>query len=282
MTTKPIYRSPAGKAGIMSLYDAVLARWPVPYETCDLPTRHGQTFVVASGDKAAPALVLLHGSASNAVSWVGDATSYSRHFRVYMPDLPGEPGRSAENRPAWDGPGFAEWLEDVLDGLKIQKAAILGISQGGWTALKFAVTFPERVTRLVLLAPAGIAHTRPGFILKAVLFSMLGGWGIQRLNRLVYGRQTIHPEALKFMTAIHTHFRARREKEYLFSDEELKRLSMPTLFLGGMEDALIPVEAAAARLEKLLPEFEARLIPGGGHALINLSEIILPFLKRGG
>jgi pimeloyl-ACP methyl ester carboxylesterase len=134
------------------------------------------------------------------------------------------------------------------------------------------------VTRLVLLAPAGIAPTRPGFIFKAVLFSILGGWGVQRLNRLVFGRQTIHPEALKFMTAIHTHFRARRGKEYLFSDEELKRLSMPTLFLGGMEDALIPVEAGAARLGKLLPEFKARLIPGMGHALINLSELTLPFL----
>ena len=278
MNTESIYKSPAGKSQIMAFYDAVLARWPVPYETFNLPTRHGETFVIASGEKSAPPLVLLHGSASNAVSWVGDVPEYSQHFRVYAVDLPGEPGKSAENRPAWDGPGFAEWLEDVLDGLKIQKTALLGISQGGWTALKFATTRPERVTRLVLLAPGGVMPTRPAFILKAVILSMFGRWGAERINRIVFGKQPIHPEAVKFMDAIMTHFKARIGKEYLFSDDELKRLNMPTLLIGGTEDALIPMESVIPRMQKLVPQLKAVLIPGMGHALINMAERIIPFL----
>jgi pimeloyl-ACP methyl ester carboxylesterase len=249
MNTESIYKSPAGKSQIMALYDAVLARWPVPYETFNLPTRHGETFIIASGEVSAPPLVLLHGSASNAVSWVGDVPEYSQHFRVYAVDLPGEPGKSAENRPAWDGPGFAEWLEDVLDGLKIQKTALLGISQGGWTALRFATTRPERVTRLVLLAPGGVMPARSSFILKAILLSMLGRWGAERINRIVFGKQTIHPDAVKFMDAILTHFKARIGKEYLFSDDELKHLNMPTLLIGGTEDALIPMESVMPRMQ---------------------------------
>jgi pimeloyl-ACP methyl ester carboxylesterase len=278
MSTQSIYRSPAGKSQIMALYEAVLAHWPVPCQTFSLPTRHGDTFVIACGESSAPPLVLLHGSASNAVSWVGDVTEYSRRFRTCALDLPGEPGKSAENRPAWDDLSFAEWLEDVLDGLKVQKTALLGISQGGWTALRFATARPERVSRLVLLAPAGVMPTRPAFILKAVLLSMTGRWGAERINRLVFGDQPIHPEALKFMNAILTHFKARLGKEYLFSDDELRRLDMPTLLIGGAQDALIPMETVIPRMQRLVPQLQAVLIPGMGHALVNLSGQIVPFL----
>jgi pimeloyl-ACP methyl ester carboxylesterase len=278
MNTAPIYKSAPGKSHIMALYDAVLARWPVDYETSTIPTRHGKTFVIASGEKSAPALVLLHGSASNAVSWIGDVAVYSRCFRVYAVDLPGEPGKSDENRPAWEGLGFAEWLEDVLDNLKIQKTALLGISQGGWTALRFATVHPERVTKLVLLAPGGVSSARASFILSAIPLSFLGRWGAERINRIVCGKQPIHPETVKFMDAILTNFKARRGKEYLFSDEELKRLDIPTLLVGGTEDALIPIESVVPRLQKLVPQLKVDLIPGMGHVLVNLAERISPFL----
>lgn len=278
MNTPSIYKSPAGKNELMALYDAVLARWPVAYDTYKLPTRHGDTFIIASGEKSAPPLVLLHGAASNAVSWVGDVVAYSQHFRVYAVDLPGEPGRSAENRPSWHGPAFAEWLEDVLDGLKIPKTALLGISQGGWTALRFATLRPQRVTKLVLLAPGGVVATRPSFIWKAIFLSMFGRKGAERINRIVIGKPHMHPEAVKFMDAILTHFKARIEKEYLFSDDELKRLTMPTLLIGGAEDALFSMESVIPRMKKLVPQLKSELIPGMGHALINLSGQIIPFL----
>jgi len=278
MNTVSIYKSPAGERQIMALYDAVLARWPVAHETSSLPTRHGSTFIIASGEKSAPPLVLLHGAASNAVSWVGDVAHYSSYFRVYALDLLGEPGKSAQNRPAWDGPGYAEWLEDVLDGLKIQKTDLLGLSQGGWTALKFATDHPGRVGKLVLLTPGGVMPTRSAFILSAIVYSMFGRWGAAKINQKVFGKQVVHPEAVKFMDAILTHFKARIGKEYLFSDDELKHLDMPVLLIGGTEDIIFPMERVIARLQKLVPNLEALLIPGAGHALINMSGLVIPFL----
>ncbi len=56
MNIQSIYKSPAGKREIMALYDAVLARWPVAHETFNLPTRDGDTFIIASGEKSAPPL----------------------------------------------------------------------------------------------------------------------------------------------------------------------------------------------------------------------------------
>jgi pimeloyl-ACP methyl ester carboxylesterase len=280
MAAQSIYKSEAGKQEIMALYDAVLARWPVPYETCRVPTRHGDTFAIASGDSFAPALILLHGSASNAVSWVGDVAEYSRHFRVYALDLPGEPGRSSENRPSWQGLDFVEWLEDVLDGLHISRAALVGLSQGGWTALRFATVHPERVSKLVLLAPGGIMPARTSFLLKAIFYSMLGRKGAEKINRIVMGKEPIHPEAVRFMDAIMTNFHSRIEKEYLFTDEELKRLTMPVLLVGGSEDAIVPIEKVIPRMQKLVPQLKPDLLPGTGHVLVNLAGRIIPFLME--
>lgn len=53
MNTKPIYKSPAGRREIMAFYDAALARWPVAHQTFTIPTRHGDTFLIASGEKSA-------------------------------------------------------------------------------------------------------------------------------------------------------------------------------------------------------------------------------------
>ena len=278
MNTTSIYKSPEGEREIMTVYDATLARWPVPYDALRLPTRHGETFVIASGEKAAPPLVLLHGANSNATAWIGDVVQYSRAFRVYAVDILGEPGKSAPNRPAWDSPAYAEWLQDVLDALKIQKTALLGISQGGWTALKFATANPERVAKLVLLTPGGVVPTKPSFLLRAIVLSMMGRRGAEAINRIVFGKQPIHPDAVKFMNIIMTNFRARIEAEQIFSDEALKRLTMPTLLLGGMQDALRPNDKIAARMKKWMPNLTAILIPGVGHVLHNTAAQVMPFL----
>lgn len=123
--------------------------------------------------------------------WAGDVIDYSRHYRVYAVDLPGEAGKSAANRPAWDSPAFAEWLEDVFNGLQIEHAALVGISQGSWTALKFAVVRPERVDKLVLLAPGGIVADRPSFLIRAIGLTLLGKWGIKRMVRALFADQPI-------------------------------------------------------------------------------------------
>jgi hypothetical protein len=158
------------------------------------------------------------------------------------------------------------------------RISCVSTSSRRWTALRFATTHPDCISRLVVLAPSGIAPTRPSFILKAIALSMFRRWGAERINRIVFGKQTIHPEAVRFMDAIMTYFKARKGKEYLFSDEELQRLDMPTLLIGGTDDALIPMETVVPRMQKCVPQLQYLLIPGMGHALINLSAQIIPFL----
>jgi pimeloyl-ACP methyl ester carboxylesterase len=281
INTQSIYKSPEGEKAIMALYDSVLERWPVPYETLNMSTRHGNTFAIVSGEKVAPPLILLHGAGTNSTMWVGDVAEYSRHYRVYAVDLLGEPGKSASNRPVWDGPAYAEWLDDVLDALKIEKTTLVGLSQGGWTALKFSVYKPERVEKLVLLTPGGITPDRMSFVIRVVPLLLLGRWGIKRVNRMLFADQPIPDKVEEVLTLIYTHFKPRLGVLPIFSDEELKRLTMPVLLVIGAEDALRDAEKIVRRMKGLLPDLTAKIIPKAGHALINTTVQIMLFLTAG-
>lgn len=279
MNNPVLYRSEAGMNEVMGFYDGILGHWPVAHQEITVPTRYGDTFVIACGDASAPPLVLLHGASSNAVSWIAEAAVYSRHFRVYAVDIIGEPGRSAPARPPWTGPAYLEWLEDVLDGLKLQRTSLLAISQGAWIALKFATGHPERVQKLVLLTPAGITSARWSFMLRAIPLAMLGKRGAQACNRIVFGRQAIHPDVLKYMNSIMTHFRPRLGNALLFTDAELQRLDMPVFLMLGEQDALYPSRQVAGRLARLVPGLQVLLDPDMGHVLFGVADRVLPFLQ---
>lgn len=278
MTLPSIYTSRAGERAVLALYDAALARWPVPYTTRHIATRHGRTFVIESGAESAPPLVLLHGAGSNSAMWAADVADYSRHYRVLALDLPGEPGRSDPHRPRWEGPAYVEWLDDVLAALQLEAITIIGLSQGGWTALKFAVARPEQVTALALLSPGGITRDKLSFVVRALPLMLMGRWGIQRLQRLVLASQSIPPEIEASMTASMTHFKARIGALPIFSDAELQRLTMPVHLVMGARDALRDAASITARMQRVVPHVTATIIPQAGHAVVNARIYVLPFL----
>ncbi|MCL4504832.1 MAG: alpha/beta hydrolase [Chloroflexi bacterium] len=276
--SKSIYRSPAGEKAVMALYDAVLAQWPVQHETLHIPTRHGETFVIASGNLSDPALVLLHGAGSNSAIWGADVVKYSRRRHVIAVDLPGEAGRSTPSRPSWRSPAYAEWLDDMLNALGLQQPTLIGISQGGWTALKYATWKPERVARLVLMCPGGVTPDRLSFVFKAVPLSLLGHKGVEHITRSLFGDQPVPREAREYTHLIMAHFKARVGALPVFTDDELRRLTMPALLLLGARDPLRPSARIAARMQRLLPQLNTVMIPKAGHILTDTAHYIMPFL----
>src|SRR5262249_6312280 len=169
-------------------------------------------------------LVLLHGSGANAAMWMSEIETWAKSFRVFAIDIIGEPGVSAASRPALDTDAHALWLGDVLQKLGLARASIVGISLGGWLAIDFAARHPDRVVCLVVLCPSGIGRQRVSFIFKAMTLKFLGRAGRRRMLALLAGRtppqQASHNSRVAaMMTVIFKHFRYRREKVPLFSDD---------------------------------------------------------------
>jgi pimeloyl-ACP methyl ester carboxylesterase len=275
------YKSVQGQRLVKDLYDKTLANWPVPYETFNINTRYGNTFVIGSGEKTAKPLILLHGLSANAVSWIGDIRKYAELFRTYAIDIPGEPGRSAAQRPKWNSPAYAEWLEDVLNYLNINKPSIVGVSYGGWITLKFAVYHPECVEKLVLVSSAGIIPVKPAFLIQSRMLSLMGDWGARKQNRILLGEQNIPRGMLQSMDTTMTHFKSRQGNMPIFTDDELKRLTTPVLLLGGLKDSVQNINKVANRLKKLSPDITINIFPEEGHILLNSASVIIPFLISG-
>ena len=274
-----IYRTEAGGEEIRRRYRDALSGWPVPAEHLCVPTREGETFVVASGPTDAPPLLLLHGSGTNAVMWMGDVAAWAVHFRVYAVDLIGEPGLSAPSRPPLTSDAYTGWLDDVLGELGLTRVSVVGASLGGWLALHYATRRPGRVERLVLLCPGGIGRQKMAWLVKAVLLRPFGRWGLRRTMESVTGLRLPRTQAfLDSMTLTFTQFKPRKERLPVASDDALHRLEMPVLVIVGEHDAMLDSRDTRRRVECHVPEATVIFLPGVGHAIVGQTKPVLDFL----
>ena len=279
-----IYRSEAGASAVRERYLAFLERWPVPNERLVVPTREGDTFVLACGPKGAPALLLFHGSGANATMWLGDIGEWSTQFRCHAVDMIGEPGLSAPSRPKLGTEAYTLWLDDVLKGLGVERAAIVGVSLGGWLALDFATRRPERVTKLALLCPGGVGRQKSGWMLFLPLL-FLGAWGRRRMRARILGRGfgNDSPEARAmgdFASLVFTHFRPRTGRLPVFGDKALRALGMPLLAIVGAKDVLLNSQQTKSRLERNAGNADVRLLPDAGHLILGQTRAVAEFLLR--
>jgi pimeloyl-ACP methyl ester carboxylesterase len=281
---RPIYKSEKGRAEVEAKYREILAFWPVANTQKTVPTREGDTFVIASGPENAPPLLLLHGSAANASSFIGDVATWSKAFRVYAIDMIGEPGFSAPSRPRLASDRYVLWLDDVLSALSLTRISIVGISLGGWLALNYATERPERIEKLALLCPGGIGRQK-NFLRKALPLMLLGPWGARKVREMVFGKASAATSPLQgrmrdFMQSIFANFRPRIERLPVYSDDALKRLTMPVLAIVGGRDALLDSEDTKRRLARNVPQADIRYLPEVYHYIPGQTEAIFDFLSK--
>jgi pimeloyl-ACP methyl ester carboxylesterase len=217
--------------------------------------------------------------------WLPDIEAYAQRLRLYAVDVIGESGASAPSRPPLGSAFYVEWIDDVLDGLNLDRVAFVGVSLGGALALDYAARRPQRVDRLVLLAPSGIGRQRSGFLIKAVILQLLGDSGRRRLLSSALGVPEgppgPHDQALfEFTLLIFKHFRPRIDRVPLADDTTLARLVPLTLVIAGAQDAMLDSNDTARRLSACAPNVDMRLLPDTGHYLPGQAGTVLEFLTR--
>jgi len=285
MSTPPsMFKTPAGQARYFAAYDATLALWPVPVESFDIPTSFGTTHIHACGPEDAPPLLLLPGQAISSTMWHPNIGALSQSYRVYALDILGDMGKSIQIRPFKQPTEFADWLTDVLDELHVEKAHAAGLSYGGFIALRLALSFPERVRKLVLLAPVSLLSIRPVFFLR-MMGVLIPGLSLASKKKLIMGTAppNVTPAIQQMMTT--TDFRYSMYLPPTFTDDQLRQLKTPTLLLFGDQEVIYNYKTALTRAKTLIPHLETAIIPGAGHAsnfdqpeMVNRH--ILEFLKE--
>ncbi len=287
------FRSQAVKDSCLAYLDSLVAKqWPIESETRTVPTTFGLTFVRISGPASAPPLVLLHGAGSTSLMWAPNIEALSAEYRTIAVDQIGEFGRSICTRPPQSMDDLLSWMNELFDGLELRGSFNLaGLSYGGALAALYALRFPGRVNKAVLLAP-GNTVLRIGTVTLVRL--MLAAVAVRRCV----------PSMIRWMFAD----MARKDPEWaeatiellstslgslqphkvpfppVLTDAEWGSLRAPTLFLVGEHEVIYSAQKAVRRLKRVAPQVIAEIVPGAGHDLsfvqaAMVNQRIIEFLR---
>ena len=244
----------------------------------------GVTHYQWHGPARGPVVVAIHGLTTPSIVWKALIPGLSAlGFRTLTYDLY---GRGFSGRPKGDQTRafFLTQLRDLLTHLEIEDDLILmGYSMGGSIATAFAAAEPDRVRRLILVAPAGI-EMRPGKLAEFVrdtpyigdwLMLLLGPWrlrqGIQRGtgDPLIDEVGAVQLSALGDKGTLAAVLSSQRGMLAETLEEEHRAVSrndIPVLAIWGREDNVIPIQALGtmAQWNRVARQ---DVIDGAGHAL---------------
>ena len=265
----PIYRSPGGEAELAALYDEALARLGPDCETRRIGTSFGETHVILAGPEDGPPLVVLPGGNflnPLCLSWF---LPLADSFRLYAPDIVGQPGRSARTRPSARGDGHARWLGEVLDGLGLGMASFAGISYGAGLILRLAGLAPGRVAGAVLVSPAGIAAGPIWPMLRDAALPMLVYRVRPNRERLLRAARPLLTEPVepyvRQLGLVYRHVKLDGELPRAATKEELAGYRAPTLLFAAENDLFFPANRVILRAKKIIPDLETETLPGSRH-----------------
>ena len=139
------------KTNTNSMKDLLL---PYHFPTKYLQLKEGEIAYQKEG-KGKQVLIFVHGLSSNSDAWYRNIEVVKKDFICIAIDLPGY-GRSYKNADEFTATYFAEILKEFTEKLKINKFTLVGHSMGGQASIKFASKYPEKLDKLILIAPAGI------------------------------------------------------------------------------------------------------------------------------
>lgn len=212
-----------------------------------------RTRYVEAGPPDAPVVLMVHGTASSWECFCANLEAYSRTYRCLAIDLM---GTGFSDKPDYDYeiPTYVKHMKDFLDALGIERASLMGVSLGAWASSRFALTHPDVVEKMILLAPSGRIINRAtlkrtkGVRNKAVddpswenikpVFNSILYAEEDRIDDLVALRQAIYlqPEMKKGMEHILCLQEEEVRERNLISDAEWSRIDVPVLIILAPDD----------------------------------------------
>lgn len=257
-------------------------------------TSFGQTFTRIQGPANGPPLVLLPGDSENSLAWIPVIEALSADYRTFAVDHIFDIGRSVYTRSPRTPDDFVRWLDELFAALELDRLSLMGHSYGGWQAALYALTHPERLKKLVLLAPASTVLRPPlGLIVRAMLYYFIPTRFVTKRYLYWYASDTVRnpdtrgivDEMIEEDLLARRCFKRRRfVAPTVVTDQEWQKLQVSALFLFGENDVTYSANKAIQRLNRVAPHVTTATCLGADHhlALVKpewVSEEVLEFLQ---
>lgn len=285
-----VFKGPHHKKVFIQSYDKSLKLWDVPFQEEDIQTSFGKAHIIISGPKEGSPLVLLHGMDATSTMWFPNIKALSENHRIYVIDFLNEVGKSQSLEKSLSKEEIVKWYDEIFDHYKLKKVDIIGASKGGWIGTLLVTQENHKINKLVLLSPAqtfkGI--DKAGKASSALFLKLFPTR--KKLNKTLesfsFYPNNINLEYKNQLYLANKH--AKSSSSFLqllpFSDEDLKKITIPVLVLIGDHD-VINSEESIKNAEKLLPNCKTKTIKNAGHFLSVdqseiVNEVILDFLKQ--
>lgn len=254
-------------------------------------------YEITGNIKSTKTIVFLNGLSQSTVAWFLMTPHFKEAYKIILVDFifQGQSSKDAEWR---DFDRHAQDIKELLDTLKIEKTNIIGLSYGSLVAQHFALLYPQKLNKLVLMS--SFAHKTPYYdAIETAWWNALqiGGYSLMLDVMLPsvlgenYFKNPIIPidlmkqartEANNDSTSLFKLMRATKERpDYR---PMLKKINTPTLIIHGEKDLLLPVHLAQ-EIHKAVPNATLEIITGVGHtlnleAVAQSSQLIIDFLDK--
>ncbi|MFE9768043.1 alpha/beta fold hydrolase [Streptomyces sp. NPDC005808] len=267
------YVSDARRERYFTACEAVYALGAPALAEVDVETSFGTTHAyrygpVAEAARSRTPVVLVHGAGSCSAMWYPNTRALSADRPVYAIDTPGDPGRSVQREPIHDPERAAQWLDETLTGLGLDRVHLVGASYGGWLALNQAYRRPGRLASATLLDPGGLEKVGLRFFvwIFAGLFATFAPKAFRpRLAVWLQQPVLVMPELRAMIRTAVRAYRIRRPAPLPLSEEELSAIRTPLYLVLGRRSLLVHPHRQAERVPRLVPGARAEIISHTGH-----------------
>ncbi len=226
-----------------------------------IKTTAGTLSTIEAG--AGAPVVLLHGLGATKASFLPTLEALAPSYRVIAVDLPGFGDSHKPLFQAYNAPFFARAVTALLDALELETAHVVGNSMGGRVALELGLSHPERVGRLVLLAPSmswlkprpwapylrliptqlGILQPAPRPLVEMIVKQVIPGsdreWTAAGIDEFMRSYLTPLGRAAFYAAARNIYLEEPRGPYGLWT--RLGSLEADALFVWGRHDSLVPI-----------------------------------------
>ena len=228
----------------------------------DIPSGDALIHREITGPKEAQVMVLLHGNGEDLHIYDQQISYLSAFYRIVAIDTRGH-GRSTRGTEPLDYYTFTSDLISVLDALCIEKATIVGFSDGAIIALHAAIKCPERIRSMVLIgANYNIKGIRliPRLQIRLVyIFLSIAALFSNRAckRKEIWSLMVYHPNLKK---------------------EDIAQIAVPTMVITGEKDLVS--QRQNDEIHSLIADSKRLVIPGGDHYWMFKKPVILSEIIR--
>jgi pimeloyl-ACP methyl ester carboxylesterase len=204
-------------------------------------------------------LILLHGFGGCGATWAREAQAFSRRYRVISVDLRGH-GHSTNPSGKFSHPQSAEDIRALMDSLNIKQARAIGFSSGAMTLLRLATKYPDRLSKMVVVAGTMDFPDQARTIIRGATMETLPPPVLEEFRHCATRGDAQVAELL-------TQFRAFGDStdDMNLTAADLGRVKASTLIIHGDRDEFFPVSIPVA-MYAAIPKAALWIVPGGDHS----------------